>query len=188
MGDNTGSAGEAKFYTRPITPRQEEEYWLPTEYGENRLVLMPRDPYWIFAYWEVTPSPTLLRVYDVTDIVFNGQNAWSYFDIEITGGANNWYLNVPAADRSYLADLGFLDSEGRFVTILRSNTVHTPRDRPSDLLDEEWRSVNYEEVYKLSGGYSVGKGSEELREMFSRGRKVREEGFSPGIPGVSSWR
>lgn len=196
--NNTGSTGESKFYTGPITQRQAEEYLLPAGYGEDRLVLMPRDPYWIFAYWEVTPATVEkvkeasggvrlhLRLYDVTNIIFNGQNAWKSLDTEVTG--DNWYLNVPDADCTYLAELGYFDRQGNFVPLIRSNAVRTPRDRPSDARDEEWLAVDYEELYKLSGGYSVGKGSEEMRELFSRGRRVREEFSSPGIPGISSWK
>ena len=30
------------------------EHTLPASYGSDRIVLMARDPYWAFAYWELT--------------------------------------------------------------------------------------------------------------------------------------
>ena len=56
-------------------------------YGDQKIVILVRDPWWIFAYWEIrrerekeiigkiesdgdSPVKTILRVYDVTDINF----------------------------------------------------------------------------------------------------------------------
>ncbi|MFZ5642130.1 MAG: DUF4912 domain-containing protein [Bacillota bacterium] len=128
---------------------------LPHSYGVNRLVLMVRDPYWLYAYWEVTAtkmdeittlygpdiwdsSRAVLRVYDVTGIDFNGNNAISSFDCSLDSAIDQWYINVPSANRSYCVDLGRLLPNGSFITILRSNLVTTPRDNLSDRLDEEW--------------------------------------------------
>ncbi|MGA7933178.1 MAG: DUF4912 domain-containing protein, partial [Kovacikia sp.] len=52
---------------------------LPDGYGDSRIVLMPRDPQWAYAYWDVTNEQKedlrrqggqqlALRLYDVTDI------------------------------------------------------------------------------------------------------------------------
>ena len=32
------------------------EFELPAQYGQNKLVLLVRDPWWVYAYWEVTDS------------------------------------------------------------------------------------------------------------------------------------
>ena len=84
---------------------------LPKSYGDTKIVILPRDPLWFYAYWEVAAdtysklkekvgegkfnsSRWALRVYDVTGIRFNGSNANRYFDIVIGFGADNWYVNV----------------------------------------------------------------------------------------------
>jgi len=52
---------------------------LPDGYGESRIVLIPRDPQWAYAYWDVPNEhkeelrrqggqKLALRFYDVTDI------------------------------------------------------------------------------------------------------------------------
>ena len=90
--------------------RIEEPIELPHEYGETKISLLVRDPYWVYTYWEIQNSvidglradlkdrfnsaKKVLRVYDVTDIIFNGKNAHSFFDIELTGEAANWYIRA----------------------------------------------------------------------------------------------
>ena len=70
----------------------EEQFSIPTSYGEDRIVLMVKDPWWLFAYWEIQPGTertvrsqllphevsglqTILRIYDVTDVAFPSQPA-----------------------------------------------------------------------------------------------------------------
>lgn len=120
---------------------------LPYAYGHDRLVLLPRDPWWVFAYWEVTPAVRgnalrslgaeaegardVLRVYDVTFLTFTGANAWFSFDVELTPGADHWYVNVPRPAATYLAEIGLRTRADRFVPLVRSSTVSTPRSAPS---------------------------------------------------------
>ena len=100
---------------------------------------MIRDPYWCFVYWDLSDDKEkkigneiqnsagtcklTLRVYDVTGREFDGSNAHQYKDIAVSGLADNWYINVWAADRSYCVDIGLLYAGGNFVTLLRSNVV-----------------------------------------------------------------
>ncbi|HHY46823.1 MAG TPA: DUF4912 domain-containing protein [Firmicutes bacterium] len=134
------------------------EYELPPGYGETRIVLQVRDPYWLHAYWEIAretlvelesklgPSSVLaaqkiLRVHDITNLEFDGTNSWYSFDIPVTEHANNWYINVERANRSYCVDLGLKSQDGSFVLITRSNVVKTPRDGVSEVIDEEWMTI-----------------------------------------------
>jgi len=159
---------------------------LPKAYGEDRITAMVRDPYWMFAYWEVTPesskrarselgeeaegSRTTIRVYDISGIDFTGQNAHSHFDIEVTGGADNWYINTGWPNRSYCVDIGLLGPRGSYRTIARSNAVHMPRATMSEEVDERWMSLEeeFERIYALSGGLQLGEGSLGLREMMEK--------------------
>jgi hypothetical protein len=181
----------------------EEKPYVPQTYGEDRLTLLVRDPWWIFAYWEITPQTwekvrrgigkeislkNILRVYDVTGISeFTGENANSFFDIELTPFADNWYIHVGNPNRSYCADIGLKDPQGKFYKIIRSNLVTTPRYGMSEILDEEWMlsEEEYWKLFGLSGGYGIGKGSLEVQELF---KKRFEEEISSGFPtSVFSW-
>ncbi len=147
---------------------------------------MVRDPYWIFTYWEITPeslqrarrrlgdegdrSKITLRVYDTTGVVFSGENANSHFDIAVTGDADNWYINTGWPNRSYCVDIGLLSPRGEYRTIARSNPAHTPRAGASEVVDDRWMSLEeeFKRIYALSGGFRIGAGSVELREMMEK--------------------
>ncbi|MCL6477108.1 MAG: DUF4912 domain-containing protein [Peptococcaceae bacterium] len=169
---------------------------LPRSYNVDRLVLLVRDPYWIYAYWEISaakmeeiaagyepwvwgPSRPVLRVYDVTGVDFNGSNANSFFDCSLNELAENWYINVPRANRTYCADLGRLLPDGSFITILRSNPVTTPRDALSDNLDEEWMWI--EGIYRTIK-YQTGVSSPMIVEEINDRMGKAPLGFSsPGF-------
>ncbi|MBI5118497.1 DUF4912 domain-containing protein, partial [Candidatus Poribacteria bacterium] len=170
---------------------------LPAKYGDDSIVAMVRDPYWIFAYWEITPkrlesvrrelgagadgSKTTLRVYDITGLVFTGDNPNSYFDIEVSGGADNWYINTGWPNRSYCVDIGLLSPQGKFCTLARSNPVHTPRASASEVVDERWMSLEeeFERIYALSGGFQIGHGSLELRQMMEKQLQIHMASEAP---------
>lgn len=183
--------------------KQGREFRFPQGYGDNKIVILARDPWWIFAYWEIRrdkeedivkkiessgdkPQKTILRVYDVTDVNFNGKNANSYFDIDLKGLAANWYINVGSPDRAWVVDIGIITERGLFYVLARSNTVKTPRHGMSDQLDTEWMmpEEEYWKMFGLSGGFGIGKGSLEVREMF---KKHLEEQITSGISSGASF-
>ncbi len=133
---------------------KEEE--LPQTYNISFLGLMAKDPYRIFATWEIAQedlkrlrtrikqdadlSRMVLRVYDVTLVDFNGHNANSHFDIEV-GDATNWYISLPCDHIWVCAQMGLKTKNGDFFPLVRSNFVETPRARPSPRTEEIWMTV-----------------------------------------------
>lgn len=172
---------------------------LPSQYDKDRMVLLVRDTRWLHTYWEVRGetigklknelsqefhrSKRLLRVYDVTDIIFNGGNANRFFDIEVNDFANNWYIDIGTPGRSWCVDYGLLLSDGRFVTILRSNTVQTPMEGPSWITDEEWMIPDdmFARLYGM--GFGLGRSSPVGKAWSER---VRQALFSSGITSMAS--
>lgn len=159
---------------------------IPAGYGDNKIVLMVRDPYWLHSYWEIRDEKireglnklgatideitSIVRVYDVTSINFNGKNPNSFFDIVLSGNANNWYIHVGNPNRSYCAEIGLRDKHGNFFVLARSNIVTTPRAGISEVIDEEWMTIepDYSKMYALSGGFRKGADSLELKEMLEK--------------------
>jgi len=170
---------QVKFSSVPeVARRQEKPQDLPSGYARERIVLQVRDPRWLYSYWQVLGSTwdrlkqelkgdfftakPCLRVYDVSSINFDGTNSHRFFDIEVTPDARSWYIDTQGPGRSWCVDFGLKLSDGRFVTILRSNIVSTPLDGPSWLTDEEWMLPDdtFAKLYRLGFGQSspVGKG------------------------------
>jgi hypothetical protein len=150
--------------------------YMPQGYGDNIVVMMVIDPVSTYAYWEVADwkrdevlrqagaegqnYDMVVRLYDVTDVKFNGSNAWSTKEFNVNFSPS-WYFQV-AANRSYCAEIGLRLGDKRFLVIARSNVVSTPRESVSDFYDEEWMMIDfnknrdlYNELYRLSGGHVI---------------------------------
>lgn len=128
---------------------------VPEGYGETRIVLQVRDPFWMHAYWEISQETALdlarelgeslpgshltLKVNEVTGR--DGTDFANRVAIDVHPFADNWYINVCEPDRSYCVDLGLTCGSNDYRFIARSNVVHTPRIGPSEICDEEWLSI-----------------------------------------------
>jgi hypothetical protein len=146
-------AADSKFFLGPqLHAEVSEPDSLPASYNDNRIVLLARDPHWLYAYWDYSgahlsqaqnrlhsaESRLILRVFDVTYVEFNGANAWSTLDIELAPLATNWYIAVPQADAAYCAEIGYHSRDGQFVSLGRSNVIVTPRAEPSPSTTVRW--------------------------------------------------
>ncbi|HEY9898344.1 MAG TPA: DUF4912 domain-containing protein [Pantanalinema sp.] len=123
---------------------------LPGEYERDRAVLMVRDPFWVHAYWDLDAESVTrakleggaqltLRVHDVTDLVFNGANSHYHFDVAMPFDFQRvWYFNVPNDGRTYLAEVGYLRHDGRFIALARSNAGTTPQSKISSIISDRF--------------------------------------------------
>jgi hypothetical protein len=150
---------------------------------KDRLILLVRGPYWLHAYWELSPSAVerasaamgehwhsarpVLRLHKVSG---GGAGASERVvrDIEIHGGVRNWYIDVPNPPQTFRTEIGYLAANGRFHSLARSNVVSTPVPDSSDALDSHWTDVaeNCDKIYAMSGGYAIENTSTELQELF----------------------
>ena len=129
---------------------------LPGGYGESRIVLLPRDPQWAYCYWDVPNDhkeqlrsqggqQLALRIYDVTDINIEQQaphNVQEYLCDEM---AREWYLPLPVSDRDYAVDIGYRCADGRWLSLARSASVRIPPVYPSDWIEDNFVTVDWEE-------------------------------------------
>jgi hypothetical protein len=204
MHDTTSS--NMKGGTRPV--QAINTAGLPKSYGDTKIAILPRDPVWFYAYWEVAAdaaqalrakigdqkfrdSRWTLRVYDVTSLHFDGTNAHRHFDIHCDAQADNWYINTGEANRSWCVDLGLTTPDGQFIAIVRSNVLHMPRQGVSPITDEQWAILQreFERLLKLSGVEQIGKTSFDIAKLM---RERWEEIVAISLPsspgGASSWR
>jgi uncharacterized protein len=128
---------------------------LPGGYGESRIVLMPRDPQWAYAYWDIPNDHKeelrrqggmrlSLRFYDVTDIDISYQSPHSLQQYECDELAREWYMPVPVSDRDYVVEIGYVCNDGRWLVLARSAPVHIPPVYPSDWIEDHFMTVDWE--------------------------------------------
>lgn len=151
--------------------------------GQDRIMLLVRDSYWIHAYWDISrkavdrakaslaefwhTAKPMLRVMELDGDGSNNAAERMVRQIEIHGGVKNWYIDVPDPPKSYRCHLGYLASNGRFHTLVRSNVVTTPRPGACEEVDGNWDDVaeNVEKIYALSSGSNEDHANQEIREM-----------------------
>lgn len=170
------------YYTRhsrrrpiPIqeTAPAEPAYELPTGYGENGITTLVKDPHWIYAYWEITPtavrqfeslygpgswelSQPLLHVYDLTELGHAATAEQPFLEIPLTGHATNWYIRVGRPRHTFKLKLGRRLPNNVFVPLVTSNIVTTPGDSISDVIDPLWPPL--EAVWETYAKYGLFKG------------------------------
>lgn len=108
----------------------------------DRLTALNRDPYTLYVYWEVSDRRRqlisrhfsvawegfsfFLRLNDVTDLIFSGENAHASHFIAVTPAADGFYLRDLTPGRTYVVDFGLVLPTGHFFAILRGSPVATP--------------------------------------------------------------
>jgi hypothetical protein len=145
-----------------IQQTQSHDNGFPRSYNQTKLVLMVRDPYWIYVYWDLDiekkreidfylkndtfSSKAILRFYDLTvdkSLVDEKKSAKPdkqtfSFDVEVPLVLGEWYVYLGHPNHTYKADLGLLNTAGTFYLITWSNNVTLPSDSPSSIVDDKW--------------------------------------------------
>jgi uncharacterized protein len=96
----------------------------------------------MLLFWEVSEIPKkllklhfnqlmddliqVIRIYDVTDLVFTGENAHHYYEIAVPYHNGHWFIKGLTANRSYISEMGVKRTENEFFPIYRSNAIQTP--------------------------------------------------------------
>ncbi len=166
------AAQEAKFIVGKPDIRDEARAEvspeLPLGYGDNKIVMLVRDPHWCYLYWELQESNIengLQRLSrsrnEVRHVlrVHPAKGETTPFDVDVDFRHRSHYLKLsPGA--SFYTEIGLLDHEGYFAALAVSNTVTLPLDGPSEIIDEKWITTdeNFAEIYYLSGGEMTGTG------------------------------
>ncbi|MGC8765912.1 MAG: DUF4912 domain-containing protein [Brevinematia bacterium] len=147
-----------------------EESTLPESYNEDRIVVLVRDPYLAYAYWDFSKKTIqnfnldkeggkiVIRTYDLEN---------KFFDVELSSQMRNCYFQLPSPGKKYYSEIGVIRNN-KFIAIARSNEIYAPSDKSeidfSKLTKEEYKKV--EELFRQSGGYIIRKlvGSEVVLE------------------------
>lgn len=115
---NDYSPIKGELQVKLVTPRKVIVYWEASKIPEKVISL--------FYNRKFEELIHIVRLYDVTEIIFTGKNAHHYYDITVPYNKGHWFIKGLTLNRSYVAELGVKFNDNDFFPILRSNSVHTP--------------------------------------------------------------
>ncbi|HYF47924.1 MAG TPA: DUF4912 domain-containing protein, partial [Planctomycetota bacterium] len=132
---NIGEKGPALSYVPPdshtaiafVHPRQGFVHWRIKQDWIDRIAREKGNG------WH--RSRMVVRVYDVTNIIFTGLNAHRFFDLSINSLTGQLFFGLPQGGTSQLAEAGFVLANGEFIAAARSQTVQFPPDGVSSRTD-----------------------------------------------------
>lgn len=110
---------KGELQVKLVTPQKVIVYWEASKLPERVLTLFYNKP--------VEELVHIVRIYDVTDIIFNGNNAHHFYDIAVPYHKGYWFIKGLTASRTYVAELGVKNNKKDFFPFLRSNSVQTPK-------------------------------------------------------------
>lgn len=109
--------------------------------SESRIILTPRNCQDAYAYWEL-PDEVIqdlqrlggrnlkVRLYDVTDIDMDRQTPHSMKEFDCDQQARDIHIPIAVDNRDYIAELGYITNNNRWVEIARSSHVRVPACEP----------------------------------------------------------
>ena len=147
---------------------------------EDNLILRVRDAYWIQATWHVRQKTNdrvrgalgsdwhyakpAIRLFEVRpNDGFNSRRALR--NIEILLKAGNWFIDVDGVPTSYQIELGYITENGKFFTILTSNTVTTPSADTVKGFDAGFDFDEALDEYELKMNFKLQSPSDEERHV-----------------------
>lgn len=128
-----------------LGPRDEELGELPASYGEDTLVLLPRDPTSLFAFWDQSDE-TMRQAF--RDLARPRAQLWLWARagegwervrvVDLALESRAWYLHGLEPGRSYRAELRAVDGGRERAIGPGSGEVELPRAGPSPIVEDRF--------------------------------------------------
>jgi uncharacterized protein len=160
------SMGEKKYQltvSEGMGRVSDEDALVPEQYADARIRLLVRDPFWIYAYWDlresdIHPQGTELssslslriRCYEGSG---KGAKEKECFDVPVQETDRSWYVNVSEGGLYYSAELMARDRVSE-RSLARSATVRVPRGVVSDCVSES--RGDFDRMLEISGLMDLG--------------------------------
>ena len=120
----------------PTQPAYEDLGELPSTYHQDTLFLTARDPRWLFCYWDFdwtrVPGGAFRYGVPMFFLKITKVTGAEEATVEIKPASRNWYVPVSTPGTAYLAEIGYYNVEGTFVTCVRSSPAATPSESLAD--------------------------------------------------------
>jgi DNA-directed RNA polymerase subunit K/omega len=147
---------------------------LPESYGEDAVILLPKDPHSLYLYWDFSPT-TLDRAFawmpglHTRLRLFDGDRLLREVDFSV--GARSWYFHGLAPARTYRVEMVALAQDGQARRIgPASNPMRLPALGPSRYQDDRFVRVPFD----LPAG--------QLAEIMRQSLRALVQGAGPVAP------
>ena len=115
-------------------PASGEKGELPAAYGTEKLLLLARDPHWLYAHWDLTERQQ--RQYNALSsdrhLVVRVQPGTvaghPSSEMHVHPESRHWFIHVERAATKYVAQLGYYQANRQWVTVAASGPTVTPPD------------------------------------------------------------
>ena len=154
----------------------------------DRLLLMACDSHWLRAFWELSAklveraraamgaywhtAEPILRLYQIVADGISKQRRVHVRDIKLQGNVNNWYIDVNDPPSSFLIEIGYVSSKGRFFPLASSNVVETPENHGTGQIEQSddvnWFDKANENARSFRHGVDSRNGNFELDRQLRR--------------------
>lgn len=147
------AAGGGRTAEEPSGAWDEQLGDLPSSYGDDVLVALPRDPRTLFVYWEHLPE-TVRRGFEG----LQGGKAELWIYVKTEGGAwerarvldlalesRSWYVHDLEPGRTYRAEIHLVDAREDRLLPRASNEMQLPPAGPSPIVDDRYARLRWEE-------------------------------------------
>ncbi|HEY1173165.1 MAG TPA: DUF4912 domain-containing protein [Verrucomicrobiae bacterium] len=111
---------------------------LPEAYGTGRLILAARDPHWLYAAWDLTKEQQ--RGYNalskdkhlVVRVFLNHVGGKAFSETHVHPESRHWFIHTGKAGARFVAELGYYDKAGKWVSVSQSKPTLAPPDSLSE--------------------------------------------------------
>ncbi len=136
--------------TPPVQHLPGADTELPESYGTKKLFLTARDPHWLYAHWDLTREQQLKLNAQSSDghlvlrIYAHKIEGHPVYEIHVHPESRHWFTHVERAGNSYIAELGYYSSLGKWTRISTSSGTMTPPDAVSSETDTDFATIPFE--------------------------------------------
>lgn len=123
---------------------------LPEAYGTKKLLLVARDPHWLYAHWDLTTEQ--LRHYNglsadrhlVLRVHKETVEDQPFAEVHVHPESRHWFVHVARGNTRFLGELGYHSKSRRWTRISLSDATLTPPDNLSDDLSVRFETLPVE--------------------------------------------
>ena len=133
----------------PAVPEFDEQLGeLPDGYGEDSVMLLPKDPYSLYLYWDFSQE-TVQRAFEWMPGVHTKIRVFAdnelVREVDFSLDSHSWYFHGLQPGRAYRVELASIAVDGQSRRIgPASNTTRLPPDGPSEVVDDRFVRIPFD--------------------------------------------